>query len=165
VQIGDAWAGKRIDIATEHLATNYLRHVLLMWMESGPPPFPTQPIVLACAPGEWHEGGLLMIGALLRRARWPVAYLGQAVPLADLATIVRDLAPAMIVATATSPEAASALAEWPQHLPDAARSGHPVVCYAGRVFDQSPEWRQRVQGMYLGATLRDGWQTIESFLG
>jgi len=163
--IGDAWEDGQINIATEHLATNYLRQRLLMWMVSGPPPRTVNPIVLACAPNEWHEGSLLILGALLRRRRWPVAYLGQAVPLPDLAGFVRELKPSMIVAIAMTENAAAELSEWPQWLPEVAQTGKPLVGYGGRIFRNQPEWRLRIAGTYLGDNFRDGLTKIESSLG
>jgi len=163
-QIGQAWENGHISIATEHLATNYLRQRLLMWMISGPPPRATKPIVLSCGPNEWHEGGLLALGALLRRSRWPVAYLGQSLPLQDLASFVRDLKPNLAIVVAMTEVSASALVDWPQYLPEVAQTGKPVIGYGGRVFSQQPEWRLRMQGVYLGDTLRDGMQTIEKLL-
>jgi MerR family transcriptional regulator, light-induced transcriptional regulator len=163
-QIGDAWENSQISIATEHLATNYLRQRLLMWMLSGPPARRSHPIVMACAPDEWHEGSLLMIGALLRRQGWPVAYLGQAVPLPDLAAFVRDIRPPLVVLVAMTEKTASSLLEWQQWLPEAAQEGRPVVGYGGRIFTLQPEWRLRMAGIYLGDSLRDGLRTIERLL-
>jgi DNA-binding transcriptional MerR regulator len=163
-QVGEAWEQGKTSIATEHLATNYLRQRLLMWMVSGPPPKAVNPIVLACAPDEWHEGSLLILGALLRRRRWPVAYLGQAVPLPDLAGFVRDLRPSMVIAIAMTENTASELAEWPNWLPDIAQSGRPPFGYGGRIFRTQPEWRMRMAGAYLGDNFREGVNQIERLL-
>jgi DNA-binding transcriptional MerR regulator len=163
-QVGEAWEKGQISVATEHLATNYLRQRLLMWMLSGPPTRRSRPIVLACAPDEWHEGSLLMIGALMRRQAWPVAYLGQAVPLPDLATFVREINPPVVVLVAMTEKTASALLEWPQWLPEAAQASRPIVGYGGRIFTLQPEWRLRMAGIYLGDSLRDGLQTIARLL-
>jgi DNA-binding transcriptional MerR regulator len=162
--IGDAWFDKRINVTTEHFATNYLRQRLLMWMLNGPPPQARQPLILACAPGEWHEGSLLILGALLRRRRIPVAYLGQAVPLADLGAFIRDIHPRMVVLVAMLEETAAQLLEWPQWLPEAAAAGRPVIGYGGRVYIHNPEWRLRTPGIYLGDTLEDGLEKIEELL-
>jgi methanogenic corrinoid protein MtbC1 len=45
--------------------------------------------VLACAPGERHELGLMMLAIALRRDGWKVLYLGADTPLADAAELAR----------------------------------------------------------------------------
>lgn len=162
--VGVAWENHQISIATEHLATNYLRQRLLMWMVSGPPPQAMPPIVLACAPGEWHEGSLLMLGALLRRKRYPIAYLGQAVPLIDLASFVREVKPSIVVLVAMTETSAEELVEWPRFLPEAASSGKPAVCFGGRIFSVDPTWQQRMPGFYLGNNLLDGIESLEKII-
>lgn len=162
--IGDAWENHQISVATEHLGTNFLRQRLLLWMMSGPPPQPVAPVVLACAPDEWHEGSLLVLGALLRRRRWPVVYLGQAVPLPDLATFVRDIKPSIVVMVAMQEKTAAEMAKWPQWLPEVAETGRPVVGFGGRVFTLKPEWRERIPGQYLGDSFQEGLEKIEQFL-
>ncbi len=96
-EIGSAWERGEVDVATEHVATNFLRHHLLQWMRTGPPTYPVSPVILACAPGELHEGSLLMLGVLLRRLRWPVSYLGQSIALQDFEAFVDKLQPSAIV--------------------------------------------------------------------
>ncbi len=163
-EIGQTWMEGRIDVATEHLATNYLRHRMQTWAMSSAPPRPVPPVALACAPGELHEGSLLILSALLRRRGWPVVYLGQTVPLPDLARLVRQVKPQALVLAAMLQEAAAALVEWPAWLPEAVETGKPLVGYGGRVFTEQAEWRQRVPGIFLGTTLREGVQKIESLL-
>jgi DNA-binding transcriptional MerR regulator len=163
-QIGEAWENGQISIATEHMATSYLRQRLLMWMLSSPPPHRASPIVLACAPDEWHEGSLLMIGALLRRQGRPIAYLGQAVPLPDLANFVRDIKPCLVVLVAMTEKAAASMSDWPQWLSEAAQQGKPIIGYGGRIFMLQPEWRLEMKGIYLGDSLRDGLRTINRLL-
>jgi DNA-binding transcriptional MerR regulator len=163
-EVGEAWEAGKISVATEHLATNYLRQRILMWMVSGPPPKAINPIILACAPNEWHEGSLLIMGALLRRRRWPVAYLGQAVPLLDLAGFVRDLHPSMIVLVAMTEQTASLVVDWPQWLPEIAQNGKPIVAFGGRVFKLQPEWQLRMAGTYLGDDFKIGLNNLERAL-
>ena len=156
--IGEAWEQGRISVATEHLASNYLRHRLLMWMVSGPPPHASDPIVLACAPGEWHDGSLLMLGVLLRRQGWPVAYLGQNVPFADLADFVRQIHPGAVVLVAMRAEPAQALADWPEWITPV--GGSPLIAFGGRAFVIQPELQGLVQGIYLGDTLQEAMERL-----
>lgn len=164
MRIGEMWEQGETDVASEHLATNYLRQRLLTWMLSGPPARNVPPIVLACAPDEWHEGSLLILGALLRRRRWPVAYLGQSLPLEDLARFVEDIEPNIVIVVAMTEQTASTLASWPKYLPEAAEGSRPIFGYGGRIFREQPEWRLRVKGMYLGNSFEEGLETIERLL-
>jgi DNA-binding transcriptional MerR regulator len=162
--IGRAWEKGRATVATEHLTTHYLRHRLLAWMLTGPMPHRVRPIVLACAPGEWHEGSLLILGALLRRQRWPVAYLGQSVPLSDLATFVEEIRPPAVVFVAMAEEPALALIEWPRWFPESVRGGRPVMTFGGLIFSEQPEWRDKVPGTFLGSTLREGVERLDRLM-
>ncbi len=164
VAVGQAWHDGKINVATEHLASNFLRNRMLQWMTSGPAPQRVPPVVLACAPDEWHESSLLIFGVLLRRLGWPVAYLGQALPLADLAGFVAETRPDVVVLVAMTAETASRLLDWPQYLPAAQAQGTPIICFAGRAFENDPAWQQKVPGMYLGDTLEAGVETLDRLL-
>ncbi|MDW8227752.1 MAG: MerR family transcriptional regulator [Anaerolineales bacterium] len=161
-EIGRLWEERRITVATEHLASNYLRHRLLMWMVTGPPPKPVNPIVLACAPEEWHEGSLLMLGVLLRRKGWPVAYLGQNVPFPDLADFVRQIHPPLVILVAIREETARHLSEWPRWIVQA--GGKPIVAFGGRAFVVNPALQALVAGLYLGNTIQEAMNRLENLL-
>jgi DNA-binding transcriptional MerR regulator len=160
--LGEAWEQGRITVSDEHLASNYLRQRLLMWMVTGPPPRQTSPIVLACAPGEWHEGSLLMLGALLRRQGWPVAYLGQNVPFPDLAAFVEQVHPQALVLVGMLEESTRLLADWPNWIRQA--EGRPMVAFAGRPFVIHPELKELVAGIYLGDTMLTGLERLKELL-
>lgn len=164
VEIGAGWEQGVVTVATEHLASYYLRQRLLLWLAAGPPPRLVLPVVMACAPGDWHETGLLMLAVLLGRQRWPVTYLGPSLPLADLAAFVRETRPAVVVLAATIEETALALREWPRWLPEAAETGRPAICFGGRIFSVRPELRGMVRGVFLGEGLEDGLATLDRVL-
>ena len=158
--IGKLWCDGEATVALEHFATNFLRQRLLTWMRESPAPFAVNPIVLACAPDELHEGSLLMLGVLLRRLHWPVVYLGQALPLPDLPAVAARLHPALIVLVAMSEPAALALADWPRWLSPPPEGEPPIIGYGGRAFSQNPALTHRVPGTFLGATLAEGYQRL-----
>ena len=162
--IGSLWEEGKIGVATEHLGTNYLRQRLLMWMVSGPPARSQQAIILACAPEEWHEGSLLIIGALLRRRQWPVIYLGQSVPVSDLVNFIQDTHPALVVLVAMTEKSATNLSELAKRKPEAITKDRPLVGFGGLAFVEQPELRSKVPGIYLGSTLEEGILTIEKLL-
>ncbi len=158
--IGELWSVGQIEVATEHFATNLLRHQLLEWMRTTPPPYQTSPVVLACAPEELHEGSLLMLGVLLRRLRWPVLYLGQSLPLSDLGTLVERVSPSLIVFVAMSEITALALADWPQWLIRQGEAELPIIGYGGRAFTENTALADLVPGVLLGTTIYEGYQRI-----
>lgn len=163
-EIGEAWSEGKIDIATEHFATHFLRQHLILWMRIGPPAYQVNPVVLVCAPGELHEGSLLMLTVLLRRLRWPVLYLGQTMPLADLGSFVEDVKAMALVFVAMSEETAHALKDWPYWLPKAAETNYPLVAYGGRIFLEKPELVSQVPGIFLGRSLQDGVERLDQLL-
>ena len=163
--IGEAWEKDAITISTEHLATQYLRHRLAAWSLTATPAYTAvPPIILACAPGELHEGGMLALSVLLQRRRWPVDYLGQSVPLNDLAKFVKKIQPLAVVLVAMSQKTAQSLVEWPDVLSGVIQQDRPFISFAGRIFVKQPEWRARVPGIYLGDSVQDGLETLERLL-
>ncbi len=145
-EIGEGWADGRITVAIEHLASNYLRQRLLMWMVTGPRPHSTKPIVLACAPGEWHDGSLLMLGVLLRRQGWPVAYLGQNVPFTDLDGFIRQIHPAAVVVVAMRSDPARSLTDWAKQIRE--DQAEFLFTFGGRAFVVEPE-SAKIRAGYL----------------
>jgi MerR family transcriptional regulator, light-induced transcriptional regulator len=163
-EMGSLWERGELDIATEHLATNFLRQYLRQWMRTGPPPYNVNPVVLTCAPSELHEGSLLMLGVLLRRLRWPVSYLGQSIALNDFTTFVENAQPPIIVFVAMTEESAEALIEWPHWLPEAYKTNQPLVCFGGRIFTEDPDYVKHVPGMFLGKSLEEGISALNQLL-
>jgi DNA-binding transcriptional MerR regulator len=161
-RIGEAWEMGKINVATEHLAANYLRHRLLMWMVTGPAPHSLKPVILACAPGEWHEGSLLIVGVLLRRRGWSVAYLGQNVPLQGLSDFIREISPSAILFVAMQAETAQNLVGWSALIKQV--SGNPPILLGGRAFVIDPGLLQVIPGLYLGDTIEEGVLRMESIL-
>jgi DNA-binding transcriptional MerR regulator len=102
-EIGECWARAEIGVAQEHLATNVLRrrleHLTVGWDRGG-----RHVALLACAPGELHELGLLSFGLALRHYHgWRIAYLGADTPATELVRAARVVKPDAVVASATTP--------------------------------------------------------------
>jgi MerR family transcriptional regulator, light-induced transcriptional regulator len=163
-EIGHRWASGELDVAGEHLISNFLRQRLLQWMRTSPPAYHVNPILLACAPGELHEGSLLMLGVLLSRLRWSISYLGQSIAMDGLEAFIKQLQPAVIVFVAMTEASIQELSEWFRWLPHVHAAQQPPVCFGGRAFTEQPELVERVPGIFLGQSLQEGVVTLDKML-
>jgi methanogenic corrinoid protein MtbC1 len=97
-EIGDLWAADVVTVADEHFAAAIVSGLVA---ELGPriaaPPRSGRLAVLACTPGELHDIGLRMVCDLMRAEAWEVLYLGASTPAPDLAALVADEQPDVVV--------------------------------------------------------------------
>ncbi|HEX2392130.1 MAG TPA: MerR family transcriptional regulator [Solirubrobacterales bacterium] len=102
-ELGERWERGEVSVAQEHFATVVLRGRLLAfargWDRGAGPR-----ALLACAPEERHELGLLIFGLALRQFGWRITYLGADTPIDTLIAAAADLSPAAVVLVALTPE-------------------------------------------------------------
>ena len=60
--------------------------------------------VLACAPGEQHDLGLLAFGLALRARGWRIVYLGADAPVETIAEVGSASDPSLVVLSTVDPE-------------------------------------------------------------
>jgi DNA-binding transcriptional MerR regulator len=98
--VGERWESGSLTVAEEHLVSEAVRSRLgHLLADSGGGVHGTA--VLACAPGERHELGLMMLAIALRRDGWRVVYLGADTPLADAAALAQREAARFLGVSAT----------------------------------------------------------------
>ncbi len=107
-EVGSLWERGEIGVAQEHLVTGTVRAGLQRLL-SDPRGGLRGTAVLACAPGEHHEIGLLMLAVLLRADGWQVAYLGVDTPCGDALDLSARLGARALCFSATVAKAANAL--------------------------------------------------------
>src|SRR6188768_2445417 len=95
-EIGAEWERGALEIGQEHFASNLVRERLLalarLWGRGGGPL-----AILACAPGERHDIGLIAFGLVLRSHGWRILFLGADTPIATLGQAVTTTAPRLVV--------------------------------------------------------------------
>jgi DNA-binding transcriptional MerR regulator len=101
-ELGEQWERGEISVAQEHFASALLRGRLLgLGRGWGQGHGPTA--LLACAPGEQHDLGLIVFGLALRSRGWRIVYLGADTPLESLAAAARSSRPDRVVISAVNP--------------------------------------------------------------
>jgi DNA-binding transcriptional MerR regulator len=101
--LGRRWECGEITVAEEHFATGIVRRRLLSiaagWDEEG-----GRIGLLACAPGEHHDVGLICFGLVLNSYHgWRIVYLGPDTPLPALAKAARTVEPDLVAVSAITP--------------------------------------------------------------
>jgi len=108
--LGERWERGEISVAQEHFASALLRGRLLGLARGwGQGLGPTA--LLACAPGEQHDLGLIAYGLALKARGWRILYLGPDTPLESLADAARSAQPDRVVVSAVSPATLDALGQ------------------------------------------------------
>jgi MerR family transcriptional regulator, light-induced transcriptional regulator len=102
-ELGEQWERGDASVAQEHFASAVLRGRLLGlargWGRGLGPR-----IVLACAPGEQHDLGLIAFGLALRARGWRIVYLGADTPLTSVADAAHASDTALVVVSAVTPK-------------------------------------------------------------
>jgi methanogenic corrinoid protein MtbC1 len=109
-RIGAGWANGELTIAQEHAASNEIR-ARLGRLLAEPGNGVRGPAVLACAPRERHELGILMLGVLLRADGWRVVYLGADTPTEAAVAMAGLLDARALCLSATMADRISALSD------------------------------------------------------
>jgi MerR family transcriptional regulator, light-induced transcriptional regulator len=100
-ELGERWASGEVSVAQEHFASNVLRGRLLglaRGWDGGNGPR----VLLACAPDELHDLGLIAFGLALRRRGWRITFIGPDTPTDTLVDTAQRLDPALVVVSSTA---------------------------------------------------------------
>ncbi len=116
-ELGERWQRGDAPVVEEHFASSVVRGRLLGlargWgLGLGPR------IVLACAPGEQHDLGLMAFGLALRSRGWRIVYLGADTPLESVADAAHASEPRFVVVSGVAPERFLAIADGLRKLAD-----------------------------------------------
>jgi MerR family transcriptional regulator, light-induced transcriptional regulator len=95
-ELGAEWERGTLEVGQEHFASNLVRERLLAlgrgWGRGGGPL-----AILAGAPGERHDIGLIAFGLVLRSRGWRILFLGADTPLTTLGKTVAATDPRLVV--------------------------------------------------------------------
>lgn len=162
VEIGDMWHRGVLPIANEHYATQFIMQHLMGMLSASAPPTRSGLIVAACAPGETHQIGLLMLVVMLRWHGWDVKYLGPDLMLDRLEEALGPIRPNLLMFTANRPETAKNLEALPAIL-ERFPEPKPVLVLGGQAFStyRLPE---SIPAMYIQGTPSDTVKSIETLM-
>ena len=102
--LGNMWQAGMINPAQEHFISNLIRQKLIVGIDNIIPALNPNPkkYIFFLPNNELHEMGLLYIYYLAKAKGHKCSYLGQSVPLDDLASVTKFLKPDFVVTILTS---------------------------------------------------------------
>jgi MerR family transcriptional regulator, light-induced transcriptional regulator len=154
--VGERWERGLLSVAEEHLVTEAVRSRLghLLGDAGGGV---RGVAVLACAPGERHELGLMMAAIVLRRDGWKVVYLGADTPFDDAFALAQRISARVLGLSLAMPEHAAALERQLTRRPH--RYGVSVVLGGAGA---TAALAERVGAVLAGPELRRAVETLRA---
>jgi methanogenic corrinoid protein MtbC1 len=147
-EIGDGWERGELGIGEEHFTTTLIRErlfALSRYWGRGAGPL----AILACAPGERHDIGLVAFGLVLRSHGWRIFFLGANTPVETVADAAVALKPQLVVVTSMDPALLEAVSNDLRRL---GRSTHLVLSGAGATEELCKRLRiERLDGDLVAA--------------
>jgi MerR family transcriptional regulator, light-induced transcriptional regulator len=125
--LGEGWERGDVSIAQEHFASSLLRGRLLGLARGWGSGFGPA-VLLACAPGEQHDLGLIAFGLALRARGWSILYLGADTPVESVADAARIARPELVVLSSVDDHR---FRERSEELVELAREHHLFLAGAG----------------------------------
>jgi len=156
-EVGQMWFKNMITVQQEHFTTAHATRRLEAQLQAVSSPTIPWKILVAAPTGEWHSFPLLLMSLLLSRHGYPVYYLGANTPMVMMEDTVRKIQPKMAVLAAQRITSAASLRSSAVFL----NSCGITPGYGGRVFNQIPEIRARIPGVFLGMDVGKALEVIQ----
>jgi len=159
-EIGEMWYSAKVTVQQEHFASALAQRRLDALIAAAPPPTRPYTTLIGCTAGEQHVFVPLLLTLLLRRRGLRVVYLGANVPVQRFNETLLSVKPHLVILSAQLLQTANDLRETAAYLN--ANGGR--VAYGGRIFNHHPELRQRIPAYFLGESLAEAIQSVETLL-
>jgi len=159
-EIGEMWYRAEATVQQEHFTSALAQRRLDALIAAAPASTRPYTVLIGCTPGEQHLFVPLLLTLLLRRRGLKVVYLGANVPIPRFNETLQSVKPHLIVLSAQQLQTANGLRETAAYLN--ANGGR--VAYGGRIFNLVPDLRYRIPAHFLGESLQEAIQSVETLL-
>jgi DNA-binding transcriptional regulator YhcF (GntR family) len=165
---------KGIDsLSVQNFVITTVRSYLLAMMNAAVMPGSGPKILLACAPGDLHEIGLILLALSLRRRGFIVVYLGPNLIGDEFQQVIERSQPHLVCISAATSQSVQNLQKLIQkqykilNLGDGLKENNhqqPLFTFGGGVFIQNPAYISIMPGLYLGDTIETAVTTIQKLV-
>jgi methanogenic corrinoid protein MtbC1 len=162
VMIGEAWHRGEIRIIDEHSASSLIRGWINSILLENVKTNRNLETIIGCAPTELHEIGSMIMALLVRNMGYSVEYLGCDVPIEDIIAYTADVHPKLVILSATMTSSVRELSNLQEKISGV--SPKTLFGFGGRAFNQMPELRASIDGLFLGDTFIESMDRIRTVL-
>jgi len=164
------WLNEKVDLSAHNYAITTIRLQLVSMMNAAAMSETGPKILLACAPNDQHEIGLLLLALCLRRRGFKVIYLGPGVEIDRFHRVVELAQPKVICMSAATQSSFKGLMQIARQYKNilttsftktGAQSYLPNFTFGGVIFKQNPALISDVSGSYLGNKVEDAVKKIQ----
>ncbi|MFL7868383.1 MAG: B12-binding domain-containing protein [Anaerolineales bacterium] len=159
-EIGEMWYRAEATVQQEHFTSALAQRRLDALIAAAPPPTRPYSILIGSTPDEQHIFIPLLLTLLLRRRGLKVVYLGANVPMQRFNETLLSVKPHLVILSAQQLQTANKLRETAAYL----NASGGRVAYGGRIFNQVPELRKHIPAYFLGQSLTDAIQAVETLI-
>lgn len=158
------WLKGQIGLLAHNYAIITLRSQLIGMMNAATMFSHGSKVMLACAPGDQHEIGLISLALSLRRRGFVVIYFGPNLTIDEFHQIIEKSRPRLICLSACTTQSATNLVKLTQQYQEKlyieadylkSNKEKPLFAFGGVAFNQNPELVSKVPGVYLGDTIEN----------
>ena len=160
IEIGELWYRAQATVQQEHFTSALAQRRLDALIAATPPPTRPEAILIGCTAKEQHTFTPLLLTLLLRRRGLKVVYLGANVPNQRFKETLLSIKPHLVILSAQLLQTANGLRETAGQL----NASGARVAYGGRIFNQIPELRNRIPAHFLGESIQEAVQAVETLL-
>jgi DNA-binding transcriptional regulator YhcF (GntR family) len=174
-QFEQKWLNGEVSLLVHNYAVTTLRSQLIAMMNAAAMSETGPKILLACAPGDQHELGLLVLALSLRRRGFLVIYLGPNLSASEFHRVLDIVQPRLIclaAATAQSAKNLLALGQQCQNRLVIEKANYKIskpkqeslLTFGGVIFNLNPVLISNTPGIYLGNTIEDAVTKIQELV-
>jgi methanogenic corrinoid protein MtbC1 len=158
--MGEMWYHAKATVQQEHFTSALAQRRLDALIAAAAPPTRPQTILIGCTTNEQHTFSPLLFALLLRRRGLRVVYLGANVPIQRFNETLQSVKPHLVILSAQLLQTANGLRETAEQL----QVSQTRIAYAGRIFNLLPELRKRIPAHFLGGSIQEAIQSVETLL-
>lgn len=159
------WSGGSINLVAHNFAIVTIRSQLISMMNASTITRNGPKALLLCAPDDLHEVGLTILALNLKRRGMLIVYLGTSLTGEGFYHAVETANPELICVSAATDRGVENFFEMGRRLSSYHDREDTVLTYGGVAFSNNPVLTESMPGTYLGATINDAVDKVQSLTG